>query len=177
MKYVIYFCFILFLFGINVALAFVFNLRLLVPSLIFIAVINFAAARSSYDFFFVAMAAGLILDLYSRALPGSFTLAFLIVAYLLNIAAHWTAVLEVDWKFLLASVTLSLTAVYLLVWAYSAAAVSLHWTGASFSFRSRLSVFITELALDLLLVLPLYYLIERFKFRVEIMLNKHRVVR
>lgn len=174
MKYLIYFLLILIFFGVNAALAAVFNVKLLLPSLIFILVLNFAASRNSREYFFAALAAGLLLDFYSRVVPGSFTVAFLAVAYAINSLLNWVAVLEINWKFLLIAMTLSLSLVYLAVWFYSVAAVSLHWTQAKFVFQPRLTQFIAELCVNLLLVLPVFSFLDWFKAKVDMAVSKQQ---
>lgn len=175
MKYLIYAIFLTVIFGVNISLAHIFNIKPLVPNLIFLVLLNFATSRTSYEFFFVATFCGLMLDLYSRAVPGSFTVPFLLVSYATHLLVSWFAVLEINWEFLLAAAAGGLLSVYCLIWLYCNAVFRLHLDGPVQTFYFGWQSYFREMAVDMLLVLPVYSAVDWFKARIESALLRQNI--
>ena len=173
MKYLFYLLSLIIIFGLNVGIFEALHLYLLVPSFIFILVLSFALDRESYDFFFWALAAGLWLDFYSADYVGTYAVAFLLTAYLVHLVVVEVVVVEIGWKYLTFITAGSLALMYLIIWAFSAAAYRAGLAQAFMVFHPTWRGFVAELAVDLILLYPLFLFSEWLKLKIEQISVRH----
>ncbi len=164
MKYLIYTLTIIILLAINVGFFSTINLM---PNLLLIFLIFHSLDKENNDFFFIALASGLLLDFYSATFTGTFMLSFLIVGLILHLLATNVIVLEINWKIMavLSAATLALTDV--LVWFFSWSAFKLGWAKYLIDISMLRHRFLVDLVCNLLLLYPMYLLAGFIKSVVE----------
>jgi rod shape-determining protein MreD len=98
MKYFLYFIAVIILAALNVGLFSHLKFLGAAPDLLLLFVIAFSLEKDNDDNFIVATMSGLMLDLYSGLMIGSFALSFLLVAILLQLFLKRFLVNDLTWK-------------------------------------------------------------------------------
>jgi cell shape-determining protein MreD len=165
MKYIIYIATIIVLLGINVGVFS--NLQFFsgVPNLLLLFVIIFSLENESRDFLIVAALSGMILDFYSGAFIGSFTIGFLLLALAVQAVSNSFLALEINWKYLAGLTVGGWVLVYLFVWVYGYYTYKLGWNPAFIEFVTVRNKIIPEVVYNLLLLYPMFLLgsaVKRF---------------
>lgn len=161
MKYFFYFIGIIFLLSINYGVFSLLPVFRQVPNLLLLAVIVFALEKENLDFFFVALLAGLFVDVSAGLFLGSYTFFFLILAFVLHLVIKYLIVDDLNWKQLAVIVVLvsylNLAFIYFYNWLF------LRWGVISAGLNKQILGWnaLAYVGYNLVLFFPLYWLIER----------------
>lgn len=176
MKYLIYFVTIIFLLSVNIGFFGQLPVWGQIPNLLLLLLINFSLDKKSFDFFFVALIAGLLVDFYSSTFFGGFTLGFLLVASFIYILANAFIFLEVNWKSLSILTFASLCVLYFTVWLYGFSVSKMGIQPTYIPFKYFLRNFPGMLIYNLILLFPMYLFSNWLKDFVNRLLMKSRGV-
>ncbi len=127
MKYLIYTIAIILLVAVNYGLFPLLRIGGAIPNLLFLFVVLYALQRNNEHVIFIALVSGLFVDFYNGLLVGGYTLAFVLLGYILYQFIHEVAVYELDWKYTFLIVALSFLASKL--WRYFITCWRCAWAG------------------------------------------------
>ncbi len=156
MKYLIYLIAIIFLLTINLGLFNHLEIKGQIPNLLFLFTLCCVLEKEDFDFFFVALVSGILLDFYSADFFGAFTVAFLIISFFLHLFINKLMFLGLSWKSLSATLIFSLFSLNFMVWLYGLITFKLGWIGHATGFKVVLSGFLPALFYNVLLLYPVY---------------------
>jgi rod shape-determining protein MreD len=176
MKYLVYLFAIFLLLSLNLGLFNNLQIKGQIPDLLFLMVLYFALEKEGYDFFFIALVSGLILDFYSSGFFGAYALAFLVLAFSLHIFAANMVVVELNWKTLSVALIFCLLALNIFIWLYGLLALKLNFTGTHSGFKLYISGFPYSLFYNWLLLYPVYLFSGALKRFVDNLSLKRRGV-
>ncbi len=158
MKYLIYFIALIVLAGLQVGLFSYLKFFGAVPNLFLLFLVGCCLQREADDAFFVALLAGLFADLMNGLFIGSYTLSFLILALLLYLVIHQLVVFELSFKYLLTVTLIAVLFTGVLSWLVSLLSIHIGWAPVAVDFHVWWSRLPQELAYNLALSYPLYFL-------------------
>jgi cell shape-determining protein MreD len=162
MKYLIYLILILVVLAVNIEITELLAKSFFHVNLLLILCVLSAMEKNHYDFLFFTIVSGLILDIYSPQNFGSFSLSFLLIAWLVNWVVKNFLVYEINLKVSVILLGLSYVFSELL---FGLGVVLLHLENSvtysqlgwlNFSFYQ-----IGGMVMFLLLALPLYFVWQR----------------
>lgn len=165
MRLVIYFFSILLLFGLNVGFFGQFPFWGSVPNLCLLWTMFFAAEKHNYDFLFIGLVSGILLDFQLQVFPGSFVVAFLTAGVILHLAMNYFFAIEMGWKSWLATLFFFYFLNLLVLWFYNRIFYSLHFsaTGLDFAWLSRqIALEFVATCLLMFVMLPVYEAFKQF---------------
>lgn len=177
MKYPAYITSIILLLSLQVGLFGYLKISSAAPNLLLLLVVSLSLEKEDYDFFFAALAAGLFLDFYSSAFPGSFAFGFLLAAYLVHLSAHSIVTYEINWKYLAGFLTAGMLLSYLWLWAYSAAVFRLGWWPERVTLATMGHEMLPEFFYNALLIYPLYISTRFVKRGLTRLFSRQQVIR
>lgn len=161
MKYLIYFFLIVVVFSINVGVFGQLKFFGATPDLLLLLIIFISADKNSdNDFLPVAFFSGLLMDVYSGLLVGSFTVPFLLAGLSLYLITEKVIVYEFSWKYAVLLAALATFGTHVLMWGYGAAGKNLGWFPYAIGRQSAIRLFFPELAYNILLLYPVYQLTQ-----------------
>lgn len=166
MKYFAYFIVILALLALNLGLFPYIRLWGAEPNLLLLTVVIFALEKGEYDFFFVALCAGIFLDIYSGFFFGGFTLTFLLLGYLLHLLVSKVLMMELGAKALVIIISVCTLLSLLMVWLYNWAAFKFGYIPDVLDFHTLEFRILPEIFYNLLIGYPLYLFIIWFKEKI-----------
>ena len=154
-KFFTYLVTLLFLFGLNAVMPKIFGVR---PNFLFLLVIFYALRKNNLDFLWLAFFAGLFADIYSGIFFGSYTIGFLIIAFVLNyaIGTFFTADLSVEFT----SVAIIIAYIILvgIIYLINSFAFRLGLATAALSPEYIVSKIWLDILLNIIFAAPIYYL-------------------
>lgn len=158
MKYFIYFIILIVLAGLQSGLFRYLKFFGAVPDLMLLFVVGCCLQREAEDAFFVALLAGLFVDLQNGVFVGSYAFSFLLLALLLYLVIRQLVVFELNFKYLVAATIVAVVFTGFLAWLISGLAEHLNLAVAAIDphiWRSRL---LPEIIYDVILCYPIYAL-------------------
>lgn len=158
MKYFIYIIIIIILLSLNIGLFGHFRFFNTVPNLLFLLLLFFSLEKYEFDFFFIAFFCGIMLDLFAATFLGTFIFSFLVLAYVLHEFVAKIAVFEVDRKWQILFMAVSLQILNLLLWSYNFFAFKIGLSPDLISLKDLEKVFVPQFIYNLLLFYPVYLL-------------------
>lgn len=176
MKYIIYLIFILFLLAMNTELAKILTSAPLRVNLLLLPPVFSALEKKGFDFLFLALVGGLLLDSFNAVPFGAFTLSFILTAGALNWAARVFSA-RVNLKFLSLAVTLAFVATESLVRLFGSILPSNESMSLPLAFGNFFSAVIYGSLAQLMLFVPVYFIFQAIERMLAGMQNKRMVLK
>lgn len=179
MKYFIYIIFILLLLAVNTELARILSSAPFWVNLLLLPPVFFALEKKGFDFLFLALAGGLLLDSFNAAPFGAFTLSFILISGVLSWAA-WVfsaGEYEINWKFLSLAVIFAFVAAESLVRLFSGILPANEPISLSQAFSNFFPSIIYGSLAQLTLFLPVYFMFRALERMLEKMENRRMTVK
>ena len=127
-----------------------------IPNLLFLFTLCCILEKEDFDFFFVCLVSGILLDFYSTDFFGAYTLAFLIISFFLHLFINKLMFLGLSWKSLSLTLIFALFSLNFIVWLYVLISFKLGWAGHSQDFKVMLTGFLPSLIYNALFLYPVY---------------------
>ncbi len=130
------------------------------PNLLFLFIIFLAFRQNEADFIWIAFFSGLFLDAYSGFFFGTYTISFLVIGFIINLATR--SILTADPSPIYVAVVIVISELMLvgLVFMVNAIAFKLHQTPFPVSGIYLNQKIWIDLALNLIFALPVYWLVR-----------------
>ncbi len=176
MKYFFYFIAIILLLSVDIGFFSHLKFFGVVPNLILVLLVVSALDRESLECFFIAVVGGIFLDFYSTSYFGSFSFAFLAVAGFLQILVNNFLVFDIDWKLGIAALVVSTVAVHLFIYTFNLIVISLGIGMGQTPYLLDKTQIISELIYNLLLLLPIYKLLDAIKYFLKSLFSRRRSI-
>ena len=161
MKYIIYSFIIVILVGLVGGVFDVFTIFRSVPQLMLLFVAVVAAERKNFDFAFIAIAGGLLMDAMTSVAFGSYLLSYLVIGLAIKYVFEDFLLASNSWKHLPWIVSVAILLQHIWLWLYNGTLAQVAVGIPAFTFSEIFILSIGGILYTLLLYLPGYWLIER----------------
>jgi rod shape-determining protein MreD len=138
------------------------------PNFLFLLVIFYAFRQEKTTFLWLAFFSGLMLDLTTHFVFGSFTLSFLLVAFLINYSTRFLFTADVSGVFMVIATVFSYLLLVGMLYLFSSIALSLELTTKLLPAVYLHQKVWLDLVLNLIFAVPIYILTQRIE---KIILN------
>jgi rod shape-determining protein MreD len=161
MKYLIYSFIIVLLVGLVGGVFDVFTIFRSVPQLMLLFVAIIAAERKNFDFAFIAITGGILMDAMTSVAVGSYILSYLAIGLVIKYVFENYLLSSNSWKHLPWIVAASILFQHIWLWLYNGTLARVATGVPAFTFSEIIILSIGGILYTLLLYLPGYWLIER----------------
>ena len=167
MRYFIYLLSIFLFLVLNLGLLTLLPLFGQIPNLLFLFVLCSALGKKEYDFMFIALVSGILLDFFSPLFFGGFTFAFLSIALAVYLFSNFVFAIELSFRTLGISTVFAWVALNLIVWLWQLTSFKLGLSPYYVNFGVTAQGLLTGLVYNLLLLYPMYVVYDYLMHKLQ----------